>query len=106
MVKVSVDGKTYIIPKDDLDIKEYPEESETQTMVKCSNDKDSCFKNLKKKVSCSIKNETPKPIKAYIVKIEDMKEMTVDPENKIDGQKNTKRTLGHIETPKPIITTP
>jgi hypothetical protein len=85
VVKVSVDGKTFIVPKDDLDIEKYPEESETKTMVKCSNDKDSCFKNLKKKVSCSIKNETPKPIKAYIVKIKDMKEMTVDPEDKIDG---------------------
>ena len=85
VVKVSVDEKTFIVPKDDLDIEKYPQESETKTMVKCSNDKDSCFKNLKKKVSCSINDATPKPIKAYIVKIKDMKEMTVDPEDKIDG---------------------
>ena len=84
-VKVSVDGKTFIVPKDDLDIEKYPQELETKTMVKCSNKKEGCFKNLKKKVSCRVEDETPKPIKAYIVKIEDMKEMTVNPENCTDG---------------------
>jgi hypothetical protein len=78
VVKVSVDGKIFIVPKDDLDIEKYPQESETNTVVKRSNEKDGCFKNLKKKVSCSVEEEAPKPIKAYIVKIEDMKEMTVD----------------------------
>ena len=89
VVKISVDGKTFIVPKDDLDIEKYPQELETKTMVKSSNEKDGCFKNLKKKVSCSVEDETPKPIKAYIVKIEVMKEMTVDSENNIDGQQNT-----------------
>ena len=85
VVKVSVDGKTFIVPKDDLDIEKYPQESETKTMVKSSNEKDGCFKNLKCKVSCRVEDETPKPTKAYIVKIEDMKKMTVNPENCIDG---------------------
>ena len=85
VVKVSVDGKTFIVPKDDLDIEKYPQEPETKTMVKCSNKKEDCFKNLKKKVSCGVEDETPKPIKAYIVKIEDMKELIIDPENSIDG---------------------
>ena len=79
VVKVSVDGKTFIVPANDLDLKKYPQESETKIMVKSSNEKDGCFTNLKKKVSCRVKDETPKPIKAYIVKIEDMKEMTVNP---------------------------
>ena len=68
-------------------IEKYPQESETKTVIKSSKEKDGCFKNLKKKVSCSVKDETTKPIKAYIVKIEDMKEMI-------------------IETPQPIITVP
>ena len=84
VVKVLVDRKTFIVPTDDLDLKKYPQESETKIMVKSSNEKDGCFKNLKKKVSCRVDDETPKPIKAYIVKIEDMKEMTVNPENCID----------------------
>ena len=88
VVKVSVDGKTFIVPKDDLDIEKYPQESETKTMVKSSNEKDGCFKNLKRKVSCRVEDETPKPTKAYIVKIEDMKEMTVNPENCIGGEQN------------------
>ena len=87
VVKVLIEGKTYIIPTDYLDIEKYPQESETKTMVKYSNAKDGCIKNLKKKVLCSI--ETPKPIKAYIVKIEDMKEITIAPKNNIDGQQNT-----------------
>ena len=87
VVKILIEGKTFIVPKDDLDIEKYPQESETKTMVKYSNEKDGCIKNLKKKVSCSV--ETPKPIKAYIVKIEDMKEIIFDPENNIDGQQNT-----------------
>ena len=79
VVKVLVDRKTFILPTDDLDLKKYPQESETKIMVKSSNEKDGCFMNLKKKVSCRVEDETPKPIKAYIVKIEDMKEMTVNP---------------------------
>ena len=85
VVKVLVDRKTFIVPTDDLDLKKYPQESETKIMVKSSNEKDGCFTNLKKKVSCRVEDETPKSIKAYIVKIEDMKEMTVNPENCIDG---------------------
>jgi hypothetical protein len=85
VMKVLVDGKTFIVPTDDLDIKKYPQESETKTMIKFSNEKDGCFKNLKKKVSCRVEDETPKPIKAYIVKIEGMKEMTVYPEHCTDG---------------------
>ena len=87
VVKVLVDGKTFIVPTDDLDIEKYPQESETKTMIKSSNEKDGCFKNLKKKVSCSLEDEITKPIKAYVVKIEDMKEII-------------------IETPQPIITEP
>ena len=87
VVKFFVDGKTFIVPTDDLDIEKYPQESETKIMIKSSKEKDSPFKNLKKKVSCSVKDETTKPIKAYVVKIEDMKEII-------------------IETPQPIMTAP
>ena len=93
VVKVSVDAKTFIVPKDDLDVEKYPQELETMIVVKRSNEKDGCFKNLKKKVSCNHQDETPKPIKAYIVKIEDTKEMTVDSENNIDGQKDMDRVI-------------
>ena len=89
VVKVLVDRKTFIVPTDDLDLKKYPQESETKIMIKSSNDKDSCFKNLKRKVSCRVEDETPKPIKAYIVKIEDMKEMPVDSKKNTDGKQNT-----------------
>ena len=78
VVKVFVDRKTFIVPTDDLDIEKYPQESETKIMIKSSKEKDSPFKNLKKKVSCSVKDETTKPIKAYVVKIEDMKEIIID----------------------------
>ena len=87
VVKVLVDEKTFIVPTGDLDIEKYPQESETKIMIKSSKEKDSPFKNLKKKVSCSVKDETAKPIKAYVVKIEDMKEI-------------------FIETPKQNITAP
>ena len=60
-------------------------------MVRYSNEKDGCFKKLKEKVSCRVKDKTPKPIKAYVVKIKDMKEIIVDPDNNIDGQQNTDR---------------
>ena len=65
VVKVLVDGKTFIVPTHDLDIEKYPQESETKIMIKSSKEKDSPFKNLKKKVSCSVKDETAKPIEAY-----------------------------------------
>ena len=87
MVKVFVDGKTFIVPTDDLGIEKYPQESETKIMIKSSKEKDSPFKNMKKKVSCSVKDETAKPIEAYVVKIEDKKEI-------------------FIETPKRNITAP
>ena len=91
VVKVLVDGKTFIIPTNDLNIEKYPQESQTKIMVKYSNEKDGCFKNLKEKVSCRVKDETPKPIKAYVVKItKDMKKIIVDPDNNIDVQQNTK----------------
>ena len=78
VVKVFVDGKNFIVPTDDLDIEKYPQESKTKIMIKSSKEKDSPFKNLRKKVSCSVKDETTKPIKAYVVKIEDMKEIIID----------------------------
>ena len=91
VVKVLVDGKTFIIPANDLNIEKYPQESQTKIMVKYSNEKDGCFKNLKEKVSCRAKDKTQKPIKAYVVKItKDMKKITVDPDNNIDVQQNTK----------------
>ena len=91
VVKVLVDGKTFIIPTNDLNIEKYPQESQTKIMVKYSNEKDGCFKNLKEKVSCRVKDKTPKPIKAYVVKItKDMKKIIVDPDNNIDVQQNTK----------------
>ena len=82
VVKVLVDGKTFIVPKDDLDVEKYPQESETKTMVKRSNEKASCLKNLKMKESCRAEDEISKPIKAYIVRIEEIKEMIVDPEKR------------------------
>ena len=91
VVKVLVDGKTFIVPTNDLNIEKYPQESQTKIMVKYSNEKDGCFKNLKEKVSCRVKDKTPKPIKPYVVKItKDMKKIIVDPDNNIDVQQNTK----------------
>ena len=59
VVKVFVDRKTFIVPTDDLDIEKYPQESETMIVVKRSNEKNGCFKHLKKKVSCNCQDETP-----------------------------------------------
>jgi hypothetical protein len=66
-------------------------------MVKYSNEKDGCFKNLKEKVSCRVKDKTPKPIKAYVVKItKDMKKKIVDPDNNIDVQVAYKHDTMHF----------
>ena len=39
VLKVSIDGKTYIVPKNDLNLEQYPLDSDVSYVVKCSNDK-------------------------------------------------------------------
>ena len=84
VLKVSIDGKTYIVPKNDLNLEQYPLDSDVSSVVKCSNDKEKRnFESLKTKICCSkcCHDETQPKIKTYIVRKEDLKRVEVEKEN-------------------------
>ena len=84
VLKVSIDSKTYIVPKNDLTLEQYPLDSDVTSVVKCSSDKEkSNFESLKIKICCSkcCHDETKSKIKTYIVRKEDLKRVEVEKEN-------------------------
>ena len=84
VLKVSIDGKTYVVPKNDLNLEQYPLDSDVSSVVKCSNDKEkSNVEILKTKICCSkcCHDGTQPKIKTYIVRKEDLKRVEVEKEN-------------------------
>ena len=84
VLKVSIDGKSYIVPKNDINLQQYPLDSDVSSVVKCSNNKEkSNFESLKTKICCSkcCHDEAQPKIKTYIVRKEDLKRVEVEKEN-------------------------
>ena len=84
VLKVSIDGKTYIVPKNDLNLEQYPLDSDVSYVFKCSNNEEkSNFESLKTKICCSkcCHDETQPKIKTYIVRKEDLERVEVEKEN-------------------------
>ena len=98
VLKVSIDDKTYIVPKNDLNLEQYPLDSDVSSVVKCSNDKDKCnFENLKTKICCTCcHDETSPKTKTYIVRKEDLKRVEVEKEN-ISQQDDQEEMIGESE---------
>jgi hypothetical protein len=99
VLKVSIDGKTYIVPKNDLNLEQYPLDSDVSSVVKFSNDKKkSNFESFKTKICCSkcCHDETQPKIKTYIVRKEDLKRVEVEKEN-ISQQDDQEETIGESE---------
>ena len=98
VLKVSIDGKTYIVPKNDLNLEQYPLDSDVRSVVKCSNEKEKCnFENLKTKICCTCcHDKTPPKTKTYIVRKEDLKRVEVEKEN-ICQQDDQEETIGESE---------
>ena len=99
VLKVSIDGNIYIVPKNNLNLEQYPLDSDVSSVVKCSNEKKkSNLESLKTKICCSkcCHDETQPKIKTYIVRKEDLKRVEVKKEN-ISQEDDQDETIAESE---------
>ena len=83
VIKISVDEKSYLVPKKDLDLEKHPLETDTEIVIKNSmKKKENCFEILKNKImissSCCTsdnENNSPHTEKAFIVRKQNLKEI-------------------------------
>ena len=83
VIKISVEGKSYLVPKKDLDLEKHPLETDTEIVTKNSIEKEkNCFEMAKNKIVDSIscgtsgnENNAPPNKNIFIVRKQNLKEI-------------------------------
>ena len=94
VIKISVEGKSYLVPKKHLDLEKHPLETDTEIVTKNSIEKEeNCFQITRNKmidsVSCCTpgnENNTPPNKKIFIVRKQNLKEIQKEAKEIVDQE--------------------